>query len=126
MEAVALRGESVIQTLYPIVRLFFGEAIPNLQMSWVKLGSEKAVEMLRRGCNDSGEALDEESITRESGGPHGECLAPDEIRSGIRSVQKKPRQRTTLYGPVAGDETEEGKQGSGAQLMNRTAPVVTS
>ena len=71
LEAVALRGESVIQTLYANVRPFFGETIPNLQMSWVKLGSEKAVEMLRRGCNDSGEALDEESITRESGGEWG-------------------------------------------------------
>jgi FO synthase len=82
--------------------------------------------MLRHGCNDFGGTLYEESITRESGGPHGERLAPDEIRSWIRSVQKKPRQRTTLYGPVAGDEAEAGEQGSGAQLMNRTAPVVTS
>ncbi|MEN9735273.1 MAG: hypothetical protein RLZ45_3268 [Verrucomicrobiota bacterium] len=126
LEAVARRGESVIQMLYPIARLFFGKAIPNLQTSWVKLGPEKAAEMLRHGCNDFGGTLYEESITRESGGPHGECLAPDEIRSWIGSVQKKPRQRTTLYGPVAGDETEEGRQVSGAQLMNRTAPVVTS
>ena len=108
VEAVARRGESVIQTLYPIARLFFGETIRNLQTSWVKLGPEKAAEMLRHGCNDFGGTLYEESITRESGGPHGECLGPTEIRAWIHSAKKNPRQRTTLYGPVAGSAPEGG------------------
>lgn len=114
VEAVARRGESVIQTLYPIARLFFGETIRNLQTSWVKLGPEKAAEMLRHGCNDFGGTLYEESITRESGGAHGECLEPEAIRSWIRSAQKNPRQRTTLYGPVA---EEAGTVGAGDPLL---------
>jgi hypothetical protein len=68
LEALARRGESVIQTLYPIARLFFGKAIPNLQTSWVKLGPKRVAEMLRHGCNGFGGTLYEESITRESGG----------------------------------------------------------
>lgn len=126
MDAVARRGGAVLETLYPIARLFFGQTIPNLQTSWVKLGPEKATEMLSHGCNDFGGTLYEESITRESGGPHGECLDPDEIRTWIRSAQKKPRQRTTLYGPVAGSGTAFGGEGARRQLRNCTAPVVTS
>jgi FO synthase len=55
--------------------------------------------MLRSGCNDFGGTLYEESITRESGGPFGECLTPTEIEAAIRSVGRVPRRRTTLYGP---------------------------
>lgn len=98
---VAERGRARIQRLYPLARLFFGAEIPHLQTSWVKLGPSTAAEMLRWGCDDFGGTLYEESITRESGGPHGECLSPEEIRQAIRSVGRIPRQRTTLYAPVA-------------------------
>lgn len=76
----------------------FREEISNLQTSWVKLGPEVAATMLHRGCNDFGGTLYEESITRESGGPHGECLTPEQIESAIRGARRSPWQRTTLYG----------------------------
>ncbi|MFM8359552.1 MAG: hypothetical protein ACKOET_13475, partial [Verrucomicrobiota bacterium] len=98
---VAERGRARIQRLYPLARLFFGAEIPHLQTSWVKLGPATAAEMLRCGCDDFGGTLYEESITRESGGTHGECLSPEEICQAIRSVGRLPRQRTTLYAPVA-------------------------
>jgi FO synthase len=100
-ERVAERGREMIQRLYPLARLFFAAEIPNLQTSWVKLGPATAAEMLRCGCNDFGGTLYEESITRESGGRFGECLTPAEIEAAIRGAGKVPRQRTTLYEPVA-------------------------
>jgi FO synthase len=100
-EALAAAGAERVERLYPLARLFFGEEIPNLQTSWVKLGPERAAAMLRRGCNDFGGTLYEESITRESGGRFGECMTPVEIETAIRSVGRIPRQRTTLYGVPA-------------------------
>lgn len=104
-EAIAARGVNLIQRLYPLARLFFGRALPNLQTSWVKLGPETAAQMLHWGCNDFGGTLYEESITRESGGKYGECLTPAELRSWIHSVGKTPRQRTTLYREVGKAES---------------------
>lgn len=100
-EALAEAGAERVERLYPLARLFFGEEIPNLQTSWVKLGPERAADMLRSGCNDFGGTLYEESITRESGGRFGECMTPVEIETAIRSVGRIPRQRTTLYGVPA-------------------------
>ena len=100
-EALAEAGAERVERLYPLARLFFGEEIPNLQTSWVKLGPERAAAMLRSGCNDFGGTLYEESITRESGGRFGECMTPVEIETAIQSVGRIPRQRTTLYGVPA-------------------------
>lgn len=97
---LAERARERIRRLYPLARLFFGVEIPNLQTSWVKLGPAGAAEMLHAGCNDFGGTLYEESITRESGGEFGECLAPAEIEAAIRSAGRVPRRRTTLYGEV--------------------------
>lgn len=95
------RSRSIAERLYPICRLYFGELIPNLQTSWVKLGLEGAVESLAWGCNDLGGTLYEESITRASGGPHGECLVPEEIEAAIIGSGKTAIRRSTLYQPVA-------------------------
>jgi FO synthase len=91
--AVAQKAER----LYPLARLYFGRLLPNLQTSWVKLGDRVAVESLHWGCNDFGGTLYEESITRSSGGQHGEARTPDQIEALIRSAGKIPRERTTLY-----------------------------
>ena len=100
-EAVAAASAERVRRLYPLARLFFGAEMRHLQTSWVKLGTEAAASMLRAGCDDFGGTLYEESITRESGGEHGECRTPEELETAIRSVGKIPRRRTTLYG-VAG------------------------
>jgi FO synthase len=86
--------------LYPLARLVLGDLIPNLQTSWVKLGVEGAVESLGWGCNDFGGTLYEESITRSSGGRHGERLEPEAIEAAIRRARRIPQRRTTLYGDV--------------------------
>ena len=86
--------------LYPLARLVLGDLIPNLQTSWVKLGVAGAGESLSWGCNDFGGTLYEESITRSSGGRHGERLEPEVMEAAIRGAGRIPRRRTTLYGIV--------------------------
>ena len=93
----SVRSLERARRLYPLARIYFGTLIPNLQTSWVKLGVALAAESLGWGCNDFGGTLYEESITRESGGPHGECLTPGDIEEAIRSAGKTPVVRSTLY-----------------------------
>jgi 7,8-didemethyl-8-hydroxy-5-deazariboflavin synthase CofH subunit len=88
------------ERLYPLARVYFDGVIPHLQTSWVKLGVERAAQSLDWGCDDFGGTLYEESITRESGGMHGESLSTDEMAAAIRSVGKIPVERTTTYGLV--------------------------
>src|SRR3954467_8429615 len=45
--------------------------IDNIQCSWVKLGPEGCVTMLRGGVNDLGGTLMEETISRMAGSGHG-------------------------------------------------------
>jgi FO synthase len=117
--AVADVGRQRLTTLYPLARLFFAHEIPHLQTSWVKLGPETAARMLHHGCNDFGGTLYEESITRSSGGPFGECLTPAEIQAAIRSAGRTPRQRTTTYGtPPPG--SEQGFQDPGRPVQHRS------
>lgn len=97
-EEVARASAERVRRLYPLARLFFGAELRHLQTSWVKLGTEEAAAMLKAGCDDFGGTLYEESITRESGGEHGESRIPEELESAIRSVGRTPRRRTTLYG----------------------------
>jgi FO synthase len=87
------------ERLYPAARLFFGALIPHLQTSWVKLGPSGAAALLDV-CDDFGGTLYEESITRASGGTHGQYLSVPEIHQAILSVDKEPVQRTTLYAAV--------------------------
>ncbi len=84
--------------LYPLARMWFDDCIPHLQTSWVKLGVEGAVRQLSRGCDDFGGTLFEESITRESGGQHGELMRPDEIQRSLNDAGWIPVERSTLYG----------------------------
>ena len=86
--------------LYPLARLYFTGLIDNLQTSWVKLGKELALDSLDWGCNDFGGTLFEESITRESGGTHGEIFLAEEMISSLKARGKVPVQRNTLYQTV--------------------------
>ena len=100
MERLEARIGRRARRLYPLARMVLGDAIPNLQTSWVKLGGEQAGESLLWGCNDFGGTLYEESITRSSGGRHGERMEPGEIERIIRGAGREPRVRNTLYAPV--------------------------
>jgi len=83
--------------LYSVARLFFGRLIPNVQVSWCKLGLEAAVESLGYGVNDLGGTLLSENITRLAGGRHGQALTVDEMAAAIRRAGRTPVRRDTLY-----------------------------
>jgi FO synthase len=83
--------------LVAVSRLFLRPWIPNVQMSWVKMGTKLAQIALQSGANDFGGTLMEESISRESGADHGENLPPEEIRRLIREMGRTPAERSTKY-----------------------------
>jgi FO synthase len=80
-----------------VFRLALGEAVRNLQASWVKMGLDAATESLRWGVNDLGGTLMEESISRMAGSYHGVKLDPDQLIAAARRAGRVPAQRDTLY-----------------------------
>ena len=84
--------------LHAVARLVLYPHITNIQVSWVKLGSEGIKAVLQAGANDLGGTLMNESITRAAGGEFGQELPPEQMEAIISSIGRIPRQRTTLYG----------------------------
>jgi FO synthase len=67
----------------------------------VKMGIDGARACLEAGANDLGGTLMNESISRAAGAAHGQEMTPASMEAMICSLGRTPRQRTTLYGPVA-------------------------
>jgi len=83
--------------LFSTARLYLGEAIPNIQASWVKLGPKFVQLSLNTGVNDLGGTLFTESITKSAGGKYGEEKSIEEFIDLIRDAKRIPVQRDTLY-----------------------------
>ncbi len=83
--------------LLAVARLFLRPWIPNIQVSWVKMGPKLAQLGLLAGANDFGGTLMEESISRESGADFGENLPAEDIRRLIREMGRVPAERSTRY-----------------------------
>ena len=64
------------------------------------MGPQGAAACLKAGANDLGGTLMNESISRAAGTEHGQEFPPEAMEDLIRSLGRKPEQRTTLYGPV--------------------------
>ncbi|HEY8516340.1 MAG TPA: 5-amino-6-(D-ribitylamino)uracil--L-tyrosine 4-hydroxyphenyl transferase CofH [Candidatus Binatia bacterium] len=105
--------------MYAACRLFFRGSIDNLQTSWVKLGHELAALSLAAGVNDFGGTLMEESISREAGADAGEYTSVEEIHRLVRSMDRIPRQRTTLYKEVPSPLDAASAAGSGEPAVAR-------
>jgi FO synthase len=86
--------------MHSVSRLVFGNLLPNIQVSWVKLGAERALDCLQAGANDLGGILMDESITRAAGGQHGQEFNEARMIGLARSIGRVPRQRDTLYRTV--------------------------
>ena len=89
--------------MHAVARLVLHPLIPNIQVSWVKLGEAGAADCLNAGVNDLGGTLMNESISRAAGASHGQEMAPDAMDRLIRSIGRHPRQRNTLYGETPPD-----------------------
>jgi FO synthase len=83
--------------VHAVARILLDGLIPNVQVSWVKLGLDASKVMLQGGANDLGGTLMEETISRMAGADWGIKKEPDELEGAIRDIGRVPAQRNTTY-----------------------------
>jgi len=100
LRGAARRGPTFREAvlMHAVARLALHPHITNIQTSWVKMGPQGAAACLNAGANDLGGTLMNESISRAAGTEHGQEFPPEAMEKLIRSLQRIPEQRTTLYG----------------------------
>jgi FO synthase len=98
-----------------MARLLLHPWIPNIQTSWVKLGTEGAAEMLRSGANDLGGTLMEETISRMAGSSYGSYKSVRDLVAVAEAAGRPARPRTTLYGEVP-EERQRAAEASDGHL----------
>ncbi|MEU1757707.1 bifunctional FO biosynthesis protein CofGH [Micromonospora sp. NPDC005223] len=86
------------RAVHAMARLLLHGRIDNIQCSWVKLGDEGTVAMLRGGCNDLGGTLMEETISRMAGSGNGSARTEEQLRAIATAAGRPFRKRTTAYG----------------------------
>ena len=86
--------------MHAVGRIAYHPHIPNIQVSWVKMGADGARLALRAGANDLGGTLMEESISRAAGASHGQDMDEARFRAVVGPLGRPLEQRTTLYGRV--------------------------
>ena len=86
--------------MHALARILLDGLIPNIQVSWVKLGVDACQAILRSGANDFGGTLMEETISRMAGADHGIAMTPDQFDRAIRDIGRVPAVRTTTYDRV--------------------------
>ncbi|WP_319463057.1 bifunctional FO biosynthesis protein CofGH [Micromonospora sp. RTP1Z1] len=86
------------RAVHAMARLLLHGRIDNIQCSWVKLGDEGTVAMLRGGCNDLGGTLMEETISRMAGSANGSARTEEQLRGIAAAAGRPARKRTTAYG----------------------------
>ncbi len=95
----ARAGHSIHEDLivHALARVLLHGYIPNIQVSWVKMGFEMSLECLQAGANDFSGTLMEESISKSAGATFGESVTPGELRAMIRTIGRIPAERSTTY-----------------------------
>lgn len=96
-----------------MARLLLHPYIPNIQTSWVKLGTEGAAEMLRSGANDLGGTLMEETISRMAGSSYGSYRSVKDLIAIAEEAGRPAKARTTLYGEVPQERQEAAAASDG-------------
>lgn len=89
-----------VALMHSVSRIMLHGFVDNIQVSWTKLGPERAQAMLSCGVNDLGGTLMNESISRAAGAKNGQEVTAHEMVQIIRSAGRTPVQRNTLYGMV--------------------------
>ena len=108
--------------MHAVSRLALHPLIPNIQVSWVKMGVEGSKACLQAGANDMGGTLMNESISRAAGASHGQEMPPEAMDALIASIGRLPRQRTTLYGAPP-QERQRASYGVGELAPITLTPV---
>lgn len=83
--------------VHALARVLFNGLIPNIQVSWVKMGFEESLACLDAGANDFSGTLMEEHISKSAGANFGEYVSPEQFRALIRRIGRVPAERTTTY-----------------------------
>ncbi|WP_306322989.1 MULTISPECIES: bifunctional FO biosynthesis protein CofGH [unclassified Streptomyces] len=96
-----------------MARVLLHPHIPNIQTSWVKLGTEGAAEMLRSGANDLGGTLMEETISRMAGSSYGSYKSVKDLITVADTAGRPAKPRTTLYGEVAEERVRAAQASDG-------------
>jgi FO synthase len=110
--------------LHAVARILVGDVIPNLQVSWVKMGMDYCATILRGGANDFGGTLMEETISRMAGAEWGIRKEPDEFVEAIDALGRTPAERTTTYGRVERDASGRiTRMGDGRAVLDLHSPV---
>jgi FO synthase len=86
--------------IHAVARIAYAGSIPNIQVSWVKMGSEGVKQALLAGVNDLGGTLMDENISRAAGAAHGQMMEPEDFARIVEPLGRRLEQRTTLYGRV--------------------------
>ncbi|GAC1308521.1 MAG: hypothetical protein NVSMB16_04850 [Acidimicrobiales bacterium] len=98
------RGPTFRETLLmaAVGRIAYHGLIPNIQVSWVKMGAAGASQLLQAGVNDLGGTLIDENISRAAGAEHGQMMDEAGFAAIVANLPggRRLEQRTTLYGRV--------------------------
>ena len=104
LQRKARRGPTFRETLLmaAVGRIAYHGSIPNIQVSWVKMGAAGAVQLLQAGVNDLGGTLIDENISRAAGAEHGQMMDEAAFAAIVADLpgSRRLEQRTTLYGRV--------------------------
>jgi FO synthase len=101
-QGIARPGPTLAEHLkiHALARVLLAGSIPNIQVSWVKLGRELSQLCLQAGANDYGGTLMEENISRLAGATAGQYLRPEEFHERIRELGRIPAERNTTYSRI--------------------------
>ena len=83
--------------LHAISRIILGKTIPNIQVSWVKLGFKMTQMALNCGANDIGGTMFEDKISIAAGSEFGGYFPIEKIKQVITDIDRIPQERTTKY-----------------------------
>jgi len=88
-----------------VSRLYL-DNVEHVQSSWVKYGDERGLQYLNCGADDFMGTILSEEITKRAGGEYGEFRSFDDYARMIRSIGRRPVERSTDYRqfrPLDGD-----------------------
>ncbi len=102
LQGKSRRGPTFREALlmHAVARITYGELVPNVQVSWVKMGAGGSRQALAAGANDLGGTLMDENISRAAGASHGQHMDEVGFREIVEPLGRPLQQRTTLYGRV--------------------------
>jgi len=114
------------RAVHAVSRLLLHGAIGSIQCSWVKLGNDLCLDVLRGGVNDLGGTLMEESISRMAASQHRSYKTISQLAPMVAATGRPLRQRTTTYGPVSAErQAAAGASDGVCAAVRNPLPVIT-